>query len=65
VLPAAQLKIAAIDYLLQEQLDSVLTEPLPHQWSEIIRQLQQESQASNSQGKHNTQGRKFNRTSGS
>ena len=40
MLPAAQLKFAAIDYLLREQLDSVLTEPLPHQWSEIIRQLQ-------------------------
>src|SRR5262245_39520332 len=47
--------------LLRERLYSIQAQPLPHQWTEVIRQLQQESQASNSQGKPNTRG--ANRTS--
>jgi len=66
VLPAAQLKFADIHCLLREELASLLTEPFPQRWTEIIRQLQQETQATKSRGKHNTRGRKTNakRTAG-
>jgi hypothetical protein len=62
VLPA-QLKFADIHDLLREELASVLTEPFPQRWTDIIRQLQQATQATNSHDKHNARAPKTNRTS--
>lgn len=60
VLPAAQLKFADIHCLLREELASVLRVLLPQRWTEIIRQFQQETQATKSRRKHSTLGRKTN-----
>jgi hypothetical protein len=39
MLPNAQLKFGDIHYILQEEFDADLTEPLPQGWTEILEQL--------------------------
>jgi hypothetical protein len=37
--PKAQFKFGDIHCILREVLDSVLTEPFPRKWAEVLRQL--------------------------
>ena len=40
MLPTVKLKFGELHYVLREELDAVLAEPFPPEWTEVLGQLQ-------------------------
>jgi hypothetical protein len=51
MVPQAQFKFGDIHYILREELDSVLTEPFPPKWAEVLRQLNEAEQWRQDEGR--------------